>query len=209
MNINTLFRLVSLGTAVFALVSAYNINSAKALVADIGLTTGVQTQSTSSGSVNSSTRLNVNTNIVDVGVNATTTSVTTSQKDEDDSSSDDITVSTNSNTSIDTSSDNEVSVEYKRPSKLFGFISVNLTEKATVHEDSNGNPKVKVSKSWWSIFATDDTQTEKFSNALKARIQSQASVSANGSAGLTASEKEMYVSEINAAAEATYGASVQ
>ncbi len=107
---------------------------------------------------------------------------------------------------VDTTDDDKVVVEYKRPAKLFGFIDVDLTEKAVVKAEDDGSRKASVSKSWWSIFAADDTKTSEFSDTLKARIEASGSASASGTETLTASEKAEYIAEINAAANATYSA---
>lgn len=105
-------------------------------------------------------------------------------------------------TDVDTTSGSKVIVEYKRPAKLFGFINVNLTEKAVVKANGEGKLKADVSKSWWSIFASTDAKTNEFSDTLKARVEN--SVSASASQELTASEKAEFIAEINAAAQATY-----
>ncbi len=102
----------------------------------------------------------------------------------------------------DTSSDTQVEVTYKRPAKLFGFISVYVNEKATVKAEKDGSTEVKVRKSWWSFLAKSETRSEEFSSAIKSRVSSDVDISAEGE--LSASSKAKLVADIKAAAEATY-----
>ena len=103
---------------------------------------------------------------------------------------------------INTSSENEVVVVYKRPAKLFGFIRTYVREEATIEVEADGRYTVEVEKSWWSIFAKSETKVREF----KAAIQSRLSVSTKVSAGaeLSASEKTRLVTEIQAAEEVIY-----
>ncbi len=120
-----------------------------------------------------------------------------------------VSASNSSVAEVDTSSDNSVSVEYARPAKLFGFISIHLPETAVVKVNADGTTVAKVHKAWWSFLASSDTHSDEFSTALQSRIDSDAFV--NASAGvkgeLTASQKIQYIADIVAAAKAAYSAS--
>ncbi len=66
----------------------------------------------------------------------------------------------NSNITMIESNDSYVKVDYTVPVKLFGFISMDMKQTATVTKDSNSKMNVKVEKAWWGFLATgDDTTT--------------------------------------------------
>jgi len=107
---------------------------------------------------------------------------------------------------VDTSSNTSVSVTYVHPAKLFGFIPMSLSEKATVSTDAQGKATVNVHKPWWSIFASSGADSATFAAKINAGLQDQsASIDAQGN--LSASAKAALVSQIETAAQATYNAS--
>ena len=108
--------------------------------------------------------------------------------------------------SIDTTSDTSVVVVYERPAKLFGFIPVTLTEKAVVKVEGDAS-SVRVSKSWWSFLATSETRSNEFENQIESEIENNIDMIAEGS--LSAEAKTQLVADIQAAAQATYGARAQ
>ena len=124
------------------------------------------------GAANTSVNTSVDINVG--GIVNSTTSVDVSGSA--DSSADAETSSVSS--SVDTSSDSEVEVTYKRPAKLFGFLSVYINEKATVKAEKDGSTEVKVRKSWWSFLAKSEARSEEFSSAIKSRVSSDVDVSA-------------------------------
>ncbi len=108
--------------------------------------------------------------------------------------------------SVDVSNDTQVSVTYHRPAKLFGFIETTITEKATVSTDASGKAMISVEKPWWSFLATSDTNSAAFTDALQTRLNASAAtmdtVGADGK--LSVSGKAYLLTQIEAAAEATY-----
>jgi hypothetical protein len=160
----------------------------------------VNANATIGGSATSDTDMNadINTNIN----SQTSASASTSQGD------DVMTMQSSANTvtSVDTSSDNKVTVKYKRPAKLFGFIPMSVTERATVTVEDDGTRTADVGRSWWAFMAKVETKTDQFLAQLKSRLQTKANAGASvsGSTTLTESEKTEFVSEINAAADAAY-----
>ncbi len=106
------------------------------------------------------------------------------------------------------SSDNDVSVEYHVPAKLFGFISVNMPEKASVSVDSQNETSVSVHRPWWSVFASvNGHTTESLQSRIKAHVPSALPTSASGTASLNASTKAQFISAIETGAHEVFGAS--
>ncbi|HEY0908505.1 MAG TPA: hypothetical protein VGE35_04115 [Candidatus Paceibacterota bacterium] len=159
---------------------------------------GIKVDATVNGNVDSAANVNTDLN----GEVMTTTSADEGTSAELDAYVQTVAATNADLKEVDTTSSNKVVVEYQRPAKLFGFIDVSLTERAVVKADNDGKRSASVSKSWWSIFASDDTRTDEFSDTLKARVENSVSASATGE--LTASEKAEFIAEINAAAQATY-----
>lgn len=83
---------------------------------------------------------------------------------------------------INTTSQKEISVEWKHEGKLFGFIPVTVTSKTIVVATETDDAKVTTDMPWWSIFVTGinnrsdeiDVKLEE-SNAIKAYTSTQAS----------------------------------
>ena len=106
------------------------------------------------------------------------------------------------------SSDSDsVSVDYKIPAKLFGFISVDLTEKASVKVKDQSTTDVTVSRPWWSVFAKADDHKDALTANIKSRIGSNVAASSDVSAGLSASAKAQLISAIEAGARDTFASS--
>lgn len=211
MKTKHIFAAAPLALALFA-----GAASAQASILDANLNVGTDaTVNTGATNVKANTSVKATTNastsgMSSAGVAAGTkdAATTTSNIKESTSAELDAYVQTIAATNadvkdVDTTSDDKVVVEFKRPAKLFGFIDVDLTEKAVVKSD-DGKLEASVSKSWWSIFASDDAKTDEFSQTLKARVEH--SGAATMSEELTASEKAELIAEINAAAQATYSA---
>ncbi len=105
------------------------------------------------------------------------------------------------------SADSSVSVSFKRPAKLFGFIPVHLKEKATVNVDAEGKSSVTVTKSWWSFLTSSNLKSDDLSSRIASKVASEGSLSAN--ATLSASAKAKILSDIQVAASTVYSASVE
>ncbi len=105
------------------------------------------------------------------------------------------------------SDDTSVSVDYKVPAKLFGFISLNMTETASVEVGDNNSTEVYVSRPWWSFMAKADDHKDAFASRIKSHLPQNVSASATADARLTASEKAQLISAIQAGAHETFAAS--
>lgn len=171
----------------FAIAGAFILSgavSAQALTPSVDIKINGDT-----GVVNTSADASVNANVGKIIYSTTTVETKTTSNSEVSSAE-------------DTSSDTQVEVTYKRPAKLFGFISVYVSEKAIVKAEKDGSTDVKVRKSWWSFLAKSEDRSEEFSSAIKSRVSSDVDVSAEGE--LSASSKAKLVADIKAAAQATY-----
>ncbi len=60
----------------------------------------------------------------------------------------------------------EVSVSYRKPTKLFGFIPTTIEETVTV--DTNGD--VQVDRPWWAIFSNEEDSTRDVEEDVSARV---------------------------------------
>ncbi len=149
---------------------------------------GVKPVASTSVDVQSSTSVEVHT-----GAHATTSAGSVS---ENETGTD---TSVDSETSTVTSTDNSVSVSYNVPAKFLGFLSVNMTEKATVQVVEGGKTTVTVNRPWWVIFAKVNSKSADVSSRIKARIPT---VSASAATKIDASTKAQFVSAIEAAAQA-------
>lgn len=211
MKIKTIFASTVIGAAVLVAGVVFGSLSVNAQSASTSIeikTTSPKIITTTTSTTSSNNNVMINTSL---GGEANTTSIVTTSAAvagvsvDLDAYATSLSSADASVTAVNTSSDNAVSVTYKRPAKLFGFIPVSIMETATVKADENGAASASVRKSWWSVFASTDAKTDQFSADLKSRVQGSTSASAN--AALTTSEKAVYLADINAAAQATYGAS--
>lgn len=104
----------------------------------------------------------------------------------------------------------KVEVEYTEPAKLFGFIGMNLTARATV--DQQG--EVSVSYPWYHIFMkksnTSMALQTQLSNAVKSEQRGNASVYAQASTTIALPNLfELMVNTLRASGESSTTASVQ
>jgi len=70
-----------------------------------------------------------------------------------------------------TTNDSRVEMTYQVPVKLFGFIEMNMNQKATVTMASDNTTNVRVTKAWWGLFATSD-DTSEIRSSVEAKISS-------------------------------------
>ncbi|MES2623001.1 MAG: hypothetical protein V4576_01175 [Patescibacteria group bacterium] len=186
----TLAQSASALTVNAALDSSTSVSAPVPVMATSGTTVGVNADASNTIILNADA-----TTTVGAGANVNTNASGTTEV---------MTMNSSANTvsSVNTDNDDKVTVTYKRPAKLFGFIPVSITERATVKVEDDGTRTAEVSQSWWAFMAKANTKTKEFLAALKSRLQANANVSS--STTLTATEKTQYVTEINAAADAAY-----
>ncbi len=107
---------------------------------------------------------------------------------------------------VTASANNEVVVTFERSAKLFGFIPVTIKENVEVVVNEQGEESVSISKSWWSFLTSADLRSDELSTTLESKLNSRGSLSTE--ATLSASAKAQVVADIQASAQAVYGANV-
>lgn len=187
MKINNTFPTI-LGLAI-AIAPSFT-SSAQALVGDVNVNANIGVEGASSSV------------ITNTQIRATTSGILYHTVDTDTEADMEVEATSDAQSEVTASNDNKVTVVYKRPAKLFGFISTQIREEVSVEVGSDGSQTVEVKKSWWSIFAKSEAKVEEFETAIKSRLGASAQVSAGGE--LSASERARLEAEIDAAAVATY-----
>lgn len=104
-----------------------------------------------------------------------------------------------------TSTDDSVAVTFERPARLFGFIPVKISEKATVVVNSEGKSTVSVTKSWWAFLASENTKAEELVSKIESKLASEGSLST--SASLSAEAKAKILSDIQVSSNTVYNTS--
>jgi hypothetical protein len=106
---------------------------------------------------------------------------------------------------VDASSGDAVTVEYKHPARLFGFIPVTINSSTTVAPAADGSVSVRTTLPWWHVFVSGVGDV----TAADATLQNSTTVAADASAGASAQAKAQIAQAVVAALDAQFKAQVQ
>jgi hypothetical protein len=91
--------------------------------------------------------------------------------------------------------DDSVTMEYRRPGRLFGFIPVTMTERATVNADGS----VKVSYPWYRFLVSTEAKTADLETDLQSRVSAWRARMENASSSFSASARASIIGEMMSA----------
>jgi hypothetical protein len=210
------YRLISIsivvtGMLIGASTSLASVGTATAVQANLQLGSGVMASSSTNmnataTSYNNSGTMYANTNAsnggnlnaaINIGSNDATLNADAQSIAQSDAS-----------VSAVSTSNNNVSISYNVPARLFGFIPVNMTETASVDTSAQGStPKVSVHRSWWSFLASTNSNadTSTFSSNISSRIGASASSQATIMADIESAARASMSSSANVSGSASTG----
>jgi hypothetical protein len=169
---------------------------------------GVGVSGTSATGANVSANATVGTNSTTTTVNTVTTvngfipTVASVQTDTDLKAFNDAVVKSDASVNAVATSENNVSMTFNRPAKLFGFIPVTAKESVNVTADAQGKEKVSVSKSWWSFLASTNFQSDALSSAVQSKLSAEGTLATDAS--LSATAKAKILSDIQTSSDSIY-----